>query len=183
MTPEQFKQIKSDFNQIIETINHTKINGRDFLSSKFKKYDKHIKNEISIPKVKTFGEELNYSTSQILANEEFSYESFDYTRHKLEFKIYANFEMDAYEFSAKVSMSQNKYSPAFKIDDVDVDLYNNSFTSGDLKDFLTKFNRIYEDLTNIEARLMSGKVKLFSSAEDVATIGELSHNIIKKLEE
>ena len=44
-------------------------------------------------------------------------------------------------------------------------------------------NRIYEDLTNIEAHLMSGKVKLFSSAEDVATIGELSYNIIKKLEE
>lgn len=174
MTIEQFKKIKSDFNKIIDTINKTKINGRDKYVSKFKSYDRHLKNTIEIPKAKVFEEAVDYTGVQILDSYYFSYESMNSDISKLNIKLYADFNADEYQVAFSIQELHDAYSPAFEIKPREGVTFDESYTSNDFEDFIKKFGEIY--LT-----LFDGSKKLFGNVEDTATVEEAITEIIYTL--
>lgn len=174
MTIEQFKKIKSDFNKIIDTINRTKINGRDKYVSKFKNYDRHLKNTIEIPKAKVFEEAVDYTGVQILDSYYFSYESMNTDISKLNIRLYVDFAADEYNVSFSIQELRDAYSPAFEIKPTEGVTFDESYTSNNFEDFIKKFGEIY--LT-----LFDGSKKLFGNVEDTATVEEAITEIIHTL--
>ena len=175
MKQEDFKLIKTDFNAIIDTINKTKINGRDKYYSKFKKYDHKIKNTIEIPKVKTYTDQIEYNGTQLLESDEVHWESSNTDYTKLNLGIFCNFTTDDYKIYFQIQSISKSYSPAFEIKPTDEILFDETYTSCDFTDFIKIFEKMYFSL-------VSNSKNLFSSAEDTSMISDLVLSIVRKLE-
>lgn len=176
MKQEDFKLIKTEFNAIIDTINKTKINGRQKYYAKFKDYDHKIKNTIEIPKVKAYTDKIEYNGIQSLESDEFHWESTNIDLTKLNLGIFCNFAADEYNIYFQIQAISHNYSPAFEIKPVDKILFDESYTSCDFVDFIKIFEKMYFSL-------VSNSKNLFSNAEDTSKISDLVSSIVRKLEE
>ena len=174
---EEFKKIKSDFNKIIDVINHTKINGRYIYITKFENKHRILKNELDIPKIKTYEEPISYYKEQVLYEYYFNYESSREEEVKLKLNLDIDFQNDEYKCKMFVNYLDKGYSPSIKIDPVNTTLLDINIDTNDFRDFIIRFDDAYDDLAHITIN----SVKVFSNNEDAMAIYESKYEILDKL--
>lgn len=177
MNQEQFKLIRTDLNRVFETINKTKILGRDEFYSKFEEYDRRIKNIIEIPKLKTIDDTISYTCQQLLYANTIRLESTNSTEFYLDLKLEINCREDFYNAIFVVTSNYKSYSPSFKINPYSNTNLNEDILSENLIDFLEKLRNVYNNLTELK---YDDRVYLVDSAK-AEDINVLVKTIIEKL--
>ncbi len=179
MKLEEFKKIKVAFNKIIDVINHTKINGRYIYITKFENKHRILKNELDIPKIKTYEETISYHKEQVLYEYYFNYESSREEEVKLKLNLNIDFQHDEYKCKMFVNYLDKGYSPSIKIAPVNTTLLDINIDTNDFSDFIIRFDDAYYDLAHITIN----SVKVFSNDEDAMAIYESKYEILDKLNE
>ena len=177
MNQEQFKLIRTDLNKVFDIINKTKILGREQLYSKFEKYNRRIKNEIEIPKLKSQESIIDYKTKQLLYSDINRWESTNRDACFLDFYIYFDCMSDDYKATFRVYSEDERYSPSFAMNPTGNDLYSYSIMTSGILDFLEELRLVYSELVNLS---FMRKELLDSSLEP--DLNALIRSIISKLE-
>ena len=177
MNQEQFKLIRTDLNKVFDVINKTKILGREQLYSKFEKYNRHIKNEIEIPKLKSQESIIDYKTKQLLYSDINRWESTNRDACFLDLYIYFDCVSDDYKATFRVYSEDERYSPSFAMNPTGNDLYIYSIMTSGVLDFLEELRLVYGELVNLS---FMRKELLDSSLEP--DLNALIRSIISKLE-
>ena len=207
MNIDCFDQIKNKFNEILNIINNTTINGYSIKEeyyendySRKKKKDKRdataIKNEINIPMIKTIDDAIDYYTEQILFNNNYKYYSFN---RKLNYFQLSSQNISTYKLSLtiKVDFKNDDYLLKLKIEYLDywgctlrtdkTDILDKSYETHDFNEFLDKFSMSFKTcsiLTNESQKNMPSAIRnvdettnMFSNDEDISHINALIHEI------
>lgn len=207
MNIDCFDQIKNKFNEILNIINNTTINGYSIKEeyyendySRKKKKDKRdataIKNEINIPMIKTIDDAIDYYTEQILFNNNYKYYSFN---RKLNYFQLSSQNISTYKLSLtiKVDFKNDDYLLKLKIEYLDywgctlrtdkTDILDKSYETNDFNEFLDKFSMSFKTcsiLTNESQKNMPSAIRnvdettnMFSNDEDISHINALIHEI------
>ena len=207
MNIDCFDQIKNKFNEILNIINNTTINGysikEEFYENDYsrkKKKDKRdataIKNEINIPMIKTIDDVIDYYTEQILFNNNYKYYSFN---RKLNYFQLSSQNISTYKLSLtiKVDFKNDDYLLKLKIEYLDywgctlrtdkTDILDKSYETNDFNEFLDKFSMSFKTcsiLTNESQKNMPSAIRnvdettnMFSNDEDISHINALIHEI------
>lgn len=177
MYQEQVKLIKTDLNKVFDIINKTKILGREQLTSKFEKYNRHIKNGIEIPKLKNYQDTIDYETKQLLYSDITRWESTNRDACFLDLYVYIDFISDDYKATFRVYSEDERYSPAFAMNPTGKDLYIRSITTCGILDFLEELMKVYSDLCDLEYM----RTQLID-ASYVDDLNAIIRSIINKLE-
>lgn len=207
MNIDCFDQIKNKFNEILNIINNTTINGysikEEFYENDYsrkKKKDKRdataIKNEINIPMIKTIDDVIDYYTEQILFNNNYKYYSFN---RKLNYFQLSSQNISTYKLSLtiKIDFKNDDYLLKLKIEYLDywgctlrtdkTDILDKSYETNDFNEFLDKFSMSFKTcsiLTNESQKNMPSAIRnvdettnMFSNDEDISHINALIHEI------
>ena len=207
MNIDCFDQIKNKFNEILNIINNTTINGysikEEFYENDYsrkKKKDKRdataIKNEINIPMIKTIDDVIDYYTEQILFNNNYKYYSFN---RKLNYFQLSSQNISTYKLSLtiKIDFKNDDYLLKLKIEYLDywgctlrtdkTDILDKSYETNDFNEFLDKFSMSFKTcsiLTNESQKNMPSAIRnvdettnMFSNDEDISHINALIYEI------
>ena len=207
MNIDCFDQIKNKFNEILNIINNTTINGysikEEFYENDYsrkKRKDKRdataIKNEINIPMIKTIDDVIDYYTEQLLFNNNYKYYSFN---RKLNYFQLSSQNISTYKLSLtiKVDFKNDDYVLKLKIEYLDywgstlrtdkTDILDKFYETNNFNEFLDKFSMSFKTcsiLTNESQkdapsciRTVDETTNMFSNDEDISHINALIHEI------
>lgn len=207
MNIDCFDQIKNKFNEILNIINNTTINGysikEEFYENDYsrkKKKDKRdatpIKNEINIPMIKTIDDVIDYYTEQLLFNNNYKYYSFNrklnyfqlssqnISTYKLSLTIKIDFKNDDYLFTLKLEYL-DYWGSTMRTDKTDI--IDRSYETNNFNEFLNKFGTaltLCSKMTNESQkdapsciRTVDETTNLFSNDEDISHINALIYEI------